>query len=132
MSKMSEIHAKAEAVLMGMTQHVESMGEAEILVGHILSTFKATGLQSRPTAQEVLKSALQYSPDKTIAYIGTSVLMEQFRVINLVLKGKTAKTCRVTSQDGALAYCYNLDAPDLSELGYMWFKQTPRGLKRVS
>ena len=126
----NEIGAKAEIAMMGRHVPVEA-NEVQGVIQYILDT-----MHKSTTAEEVIKDALKYAKDKTIVYIGTSRLMGIYNVINLVLKAKTknAKNPDMTekNRNGVLAYCYNMDAPDCSELGYMFFKETPAGFVRIS
>lgn len=126
-----EIGAKAEIALMGRHVFINTNDEAQHIVQYILDTFN-----KHTDAQEVLKDALKYSKDKmTIAYVGTSTILGHMKVINIVLKTKTAKNypnMTEKNRNGVLAYCYNMDAVDCSELGYMFFKTDASGIRRIA
>ena len=90
----------------------------------------ALGMCSKLTADEVLRKANQYTKNR-IQGFSTSVMMGQFRVINIVFATQKGTEVKLTNKNGnakdVFAYVYNADAPDLSELGYIFFEQRKNG-----
>ena len=90
----------------------------------------ALGMCSKLTADEVLRKAGQYTKNRIQGFC-TSVLMGQFRVINIVFAAQKGTEVKLTNKNGnvkdVFAYVYNVDAPDLSELGYIFFEQRKNG-----
>ena len=86
---------------------------------------------SKATGAEVLALATQYDRKAQIQGFSVSTLMQQFRVLNIVFKSKSGKDVKLTNANGnykdVFAYVYNMDAPDLSELGSIYFEQRKNG-----
>lgn len=85
---------------------------------------------SKVTGAEVLRLATKYTKQK-IDSVSASRLMGQFRVLNIVFKSKSGSGTKLVNKNGnykdVFAYVYNVDAPDLSELGYIYFEQRKNG-----
>lgn len=90
----------------------------------------ALGMSSKLTADEVLRRANRYTKNR-IQGFSTSLMMGQFRAINVVFATQRGTEVKLTNANGnykdIFAYVYNVDAPDLSELGYIYFEQRKNG-----
>lgn len=122
------LSAKAEAILMGLMQPVEDNAEAEFICDYICTVLR----ELDTTGEEILKLATQYAKGATVKYIHIGRI-QGFKMLTLVLKPKTskAKEIKLESRNGVFSYVYNFDAPDLSELGYTFFRKTPKGFSRI-
>lgn len=127
MAKMkAQMQAKAEAILMGMTQYVESNEEAILLMDYICEV-----LDVDVRGEEIFAQATQYTQNAQIKAVCVSVLMGEFRVITLPMSTDEDTEPFNLLGDYCFSYVYNLDAPELSELGDCGFEQTPKGIKRI-
>lgn len=85
---------------------------------------------SKVTGAEVLRLATRYTKQE-IDSVSASTMMGEFRVLNIVFKSKSGKNVKLTNANGnykdVFAYVYNMDAPDCSELGYIYFEQRENG-----
>ena len=79
------------------------------------------------TGIRVIEQATKYTKQK-IAGMSFSMIMREFRVINIVFCTMSGKQPKLTLKDGTypndgtFAYVYNMDAPDLSELGTIFYE----------
>ena len=119
---------KAEAVMMGMTQCVDSNEEAIFILDYICKT-----LEKDVKGQEIFDKATQYSKGAKIKAVNVCTLMEELLVVSLPMETDEDKgKFDLLSEDGAFSYVYNFTCPDLSELGYCYFKLTSQGIKRIA
>ena len=119
---------KAEAVMMGMTQCVDSNKEAIFILDYICKT-----LEKEETGQQIFEKATQYSKGAKIKAVNVCTLMEEFLVVSLPMEtDEDEEEFNLLSEYGAFSYVYNFDCPDFSELGYCFFKLTSQGIKRIA
>ena len=79
------------------------------------------------TARQVLEQARRFNPGAKVAGLSTTLLLGQFRCINIVFTNLFGKCPELTRPNGVLAYVYNADAPDLSELGIIYYEKEEDG-----
>lgn len=119
--------AKAEAVMMGMTQPVDSNEEAIFIAGYIAKTLGFT-----VTGEEIFKEATQYTKGAEIKYVSVSTIMDM-RMLTLPMKTEEDRgEFDIFDRDGVLSYVYNFDASFCSELGYTYFEKRAKGIVRIA
>ena len=93
---------------------------------------KALGSQADVSPQ-IIREATRFTSNRRIQGYSFTNLMG-FRVVNIVFATEKGADTKLTNKSGSpkdvLAYVYNLDAPELSELGHIYFKQYPDGTYR--
>lgn len=119
-AEMNKLNAKAEAILMGMTQPVDSNEEAQYICDYI-----ARVLECEVTGEEIIRLATRYAKGYQIRYINVSVVMGM-RMLCLPLTETRNSELKLYHTDGVFSYVYNFDAPDCSELGYAFFDKKNR------
>ena len=91
----------------------------------------ALGVQA--DTSQIIREATRFTKRRIQGY-SYMTLMGMFRVINIVFATEKGTDTKLTNKSGSpkdvLAYVYNLDAPDLSELGSIYFKQYSDGTFR--
>lgn len=126
----SEWNADAEAAMMGFTVTVQSEEHLKHITGYVIHTLQ--GMFSYPNAEaktaEVVENALhKYNSE------GTAV---KFFTTNATAFGVNLTFVRddekLTSKNGVLAWVENLDCPDCSELGYVFFDNVKGKVRRVA
>lgn len=123
----SKWNAKAEAVMMGMTQKVDSNEEAQYIISYITKT-----LGCSVTGEEVFKEATQYSKGAQIQYVSVSTI-EDMRMIALpMITDEDRGEFNILDQNGVFSYVYNFDCPMFSELGYTYFEERNGRLRRIA
>lgn len=126
----SKWNADAEAAMMGFTIHVQSEEHLKHLVGYVIHTL---GSQYRfgeeEKTNEVVDNAInKYNSgeDKSVTWFTCN--STDFGVLLTFVRDKGTPTKR----EGVLAWVENLDAPDCSELGYVFFDNVKGKVRRVS
>lgn len=126
----SKASSKAELILMGMVQNVNSIEEATFILDYI-----ATVLKQDFKGQNVIDKATQFSTNAEIKHIGIAQ-SEDMTLINLTLitdeDRENNNTYDLFDPDGVFGYVYNIECPDCSELGYSYYKETRTGAKRIA
>lgn len=121
-------NGKAEAVMMGMTQCVDSNEEAIYIIDYICKT-----LEKSEKGQDIFDKATRYSKGAKIKAVNICTLMEEFLVLTLPMEtDEDEEPFDLMSDDGCFSYVYNFDCPDFSELGYCFFKLTSHGINRIA
>ena len=96
--------------------------------------FVLKALGSQADASQIIREATRFTSNRRIQGYSFTNLMGVFRVVNIVFATEKGADTKLTNKNGSpkdvLAYVYNLDAPELSELGYIFFKQYPDGTIR--
>lgn len=114
----------AEMSLMGFTIPVENEEHCKHLIDYVLKV-----LESSANAEEVFKEAHKYNSENTpISHFAISGT--QFGTLMTFVRDE--EMTDITTDDGVLAYVYNLDCPDCSELGYVFFKNRNGKLVRYA
>ena len=125
----SKWNADAEAAMMGFTIAVESEEHLSHLVKYVLRTLKGEyHYDLDEKTKEVVENATRKyrsGKDKSIKWFTTNSTM--FGVCLTFVRDKGTPTKR----DGVLAWVENLDAPDCSELGYVFFENKNGKIVRI-
>ena len=128
MTKKQEIANKGELALMGKTIECTDREQAVAITDYILTVLRASFPEIDPklNGEVLIKNYVnKYSDDGEsleVKHMVCSTLMGQFIVITfLVDDGEEPYPDDLATEDGVLCYVYNVNAPDLSELGYCFF-----------
>ena len=126
----SKWNADAEVAMMGFTIAVESEEHLTHLVKYVLRTLKGEYCYDlEEKTKEVVESATRKynsGKDKSIKWFTTNSTM--FGVHLTFVRDKGTPTKR----NGVLAWVENLDAPDCSELGYVFFENKNGKVHRIA
>lgn len=128
--KMKEIYTKCELAMMGKTIPVESNEEAVVMTDYILKTIWSSfpHLENKTSGEEVINDGVNRYGTNKIKYITTSRLLGEFLVITYALDdGEEPFPEDLATDEGVLCYVYNINAPELSELGYCFFQKKSDG-----
>lgn len=131
-------NAHAEMCMMGFPIPIESTEHLTHLVRYCLKTLKSDvyrddeSINSR--AEEIVTNAeLKYNSnkDKSIKYLVVNDSM--FGVMMTFVRSRGALTLKDGSMkpSGILAWVENIDAPDCSELGYVFFEKKNGKIVRI-
>ena len=134
--KNSKWNADAEAAMMGFTIAVESEEHLSYLVRYVLNTLKGEyyyDLDEKTT--EVVENATskyRSGKDKSITWFTTNATM--FGTCLTFVRDKGALTLKSgkMKSSGSLAWVENLDAPECSELGYVFFENRNGKVRRIA
>ena len=132
----SKWNADAEAAMMGFTVAVESEEHLKHLVGYTLHTLKSEyGYDEEAKTIEIVENATskyRSGKDKSITWFTTNNMM--FGTCLTFVRDKGALTLKSgkMKMSGSLAWVENLDAPDCSELGYVFFENRNGKIRRVA
>lgn len=108
----------------------------DYILGYIMSACGKKGpLETCEEAgKRMMEMATHYiSGEYIVRAISTSMLGGEFRCINIVMTTdedddpEYLGQWHLDDENGAFGYVANLDAPDLSELGYMFFEKRKNG-----
>ena len=125
----SKWNADSEMSMMGFPIAVESTEHLTHMVNYVLRTLKFDcygDMKSRAVRTEEIVSDAQNkynsSKDKSIKYFVVNYSM--FGVMMTFVRDKKSLTLKdgKMRQSGLLAWVENIDAPDCSELGYVFFE----------
>ena len=126
----SKWNADAEAAMMGFTVPVQSEEHLKHITGYVIYTLQ--GMFNYPNAEaktaEVVENALH-------KYNSECTMVKFFNVasthcgVHLTFVRDDEK---LTSKNGVLAWVENLDYPDCSELGYVFFDSVNGVVHRVA
>ncbi len=123
----NEWNAQAELALMGFAIPVESDEHLKHLIGKVLFVLKQT--EDDEAVQEIFDGCYKYNSDNAKVTHFT-VNSTHFGVMLTFVRDK--EMTDITTRDGVLAYVYNLDYPDCSELGYVFFEQSGSKIRRIA
>lgn len=132
----SKWNADAEASLMGFTIAVESEEHLTHLVKY---TLKVLGSEYSYDLEEKTKEVVENATrkyhsgkDKSIHWFTTNTT--QFGVCLTFVRDKGALTLKngKMKNSGSLAWVENLDCPDCSELGYVFFENSLGKVRRIA
>ncbi|MBR5215331.1 MAG: hypothetical protein IKV80_03805 [Bacteroidales bacterium] len=123
-------NADAEASMMGFTVHIENEEHLTHLVKYVLNTLKGEyHYDLEEKTKEVVESATRKynsGKDKSIKWFTTNAT--QFGTCLTFVRDKGTPTKR----NGVLAWVENLDYPDCSELGYVFFENVNGKVRRIA
>lgn len=129
-------NADAEASMMGFTIAIESEEHLTHLVQYVLKTLSGQYLYNLENkTEEVVENATRKynsSKDKSIKWFTCN--STAFGVCLTFVRDKsklTLKNGRMNA-NGSLAWVENLDAPDCSELGYVFFESVNGKVRRIA
>ena len=120
------LNGKAEAVLMGFTQKVESNAEAIYIIDYIVKVTNHT-----VKGEEIIQQATQYSTGAVIQYINISTLEDMIMLTLPMITEEDEEEFNILSPDGVFCYVYNFTCPDFSELGYSYFENKNGRIRRI-
>lgn len=132
----SKWNADAEAAMMGFTIAIESEEHLSHLVKYtlkVLGSEYAYDLEAK--TKEVVENATskyRSGKDKSITWFTTNATV--FGTCLTFVRDKGALTLKSGKMkaSGSLAWVENLDAPDCSELGYVFFENRNGKVRRVA
>lgn len=134
--KNSKWNADAEAAMMGFTIAVESEEHLSHLVKY---TLKVLGSEYQYDLDEKTKEVVENATrkyrsgkDKSISWFTANSTM--FGTCLTFVRDKGALTLKSgkMKSSGSLAWVENLDAPDCSELGYVFFENRNGKVRRIA
>lgn len=132
----SKWNADAEAAMMGFTIAVQSEEHLTHLVGYVLHTLSGQySYDGESKTKEVVENATRKyrsGKDKSITWFTCNATM--FGTCLTFVRDKGALTLKSgkMKSSGSLAWVENLDAPDCSELGYVFFENRNGKVRRVA
>ena len=132
----SKWNADAEAAMMGFTVAIESEEHLTHLVSYVLTVISGQYLYNvENKTKEVVENATRKyrsDKDKSIYWFTTNCTM--FGTCLTFVRDKGALTLKSgkMKNSGSLAWVENLDAPDCSELGYVFFENVHGKVKRIA
>lgn len=123
-------NADAEMSMMGYPIPVESTEHLAYMVKYCLKTLKSDIYRDdesrRVRAEEIVEDAqskYNSSKDKTIKWFVVNDSMFGVMMTFVRSKGELTLKSGKMKQGGILAWVENIDAPDCSELGYVFFEK---------
>ena len=132
----SKWNVDAEMSMMGFTIAVESEEHLTYLVKYVLKTLSGQYLYNleNKTAEVVENATRKYNSnkDKSIKWFTTNAT--EFGVCLTFVRDKGALTLKSgkMKSSGSLAWVENLDCPDCSELGYVFFESVNGKTRRIA
>lgn len=132
----SKWNADAEASLMGFTVAIESEEHLTHIVKYVLNTLKGEfHYDLEEKTKEIVENATRKynsSKDKSIKWFTTNSTV--FGVCLTFVRDKGALTLKSgkMKNSGSLAWVENLDSPDCSELGYVFFENVNGKVRRIA
>ena len=118
MSKMSELHAKAEMILMGCAQRIEGEGELRVMLDYFKSP-----LNVQYNTDEIIRKSVRYCKNPRFKSLSVNMICGM-RMIAIGLEtDEDEETFDLLNEYGVFGYVYNIDAPDCSELGYSFYQK---------
>ena len=132
----SKWNADAEVAMMGIAVAIESEEHLTHLVGYVLHTLKSEyEYDEEARTQEIVENATRkYNSDKDKSIKWFVCNNTMFGTCLTFVRSKGALTLKSgkMKSSGSLAWVENLDAPDCSELGYVFFEMRHGGVRRVA
>lgn len=119
-------NAMAEAAMMGIVVKVENDDHLKYMVAYVLKTLASE--TSEVTAEEVVADAYKYNSDEAKVTHFTINKLEDDIILTFV---RDKEMTDLTSDNGVLAYVYNLSCSWCSELGYVFIKKRQGVLRRI-
>lgn len=129
-------NADAEASMMGFTVAIESEEHLTHLVKYVLTTLSGQYLYNiENKTEEVVENAIRKynsGKDKSVHWFTCNCTM--FGTCLTFVRDKGALTLKSGKMkaSGSLAWVENLDAPDCSELGYVFFENVNGKVRRIA
>ena len=132
----SKWNVDAEMSMMGFTIKIESEEHLTYLVKYVLNTLKSEfSYDVEEKTKEVVENATRKyrsGKDKSISWFTTNSTM--FGTCLTFVRDKGALTLKSGKMkaSGSLAWVENLEYPDCSELGYVFFEDTNGKIRRIA
>lgn len=132
----SKWNTDAEMSMMGFTIQIESEEHLSYLVQYVLNTLKSEfSYDVEEKTKEVVESATRKyrsGKDKSISWFTTNAT--QFGTCLTFVRDKGALTLKSgkMKNSGSLAWVENLEYPDCSELGYVFFESQNGKIRRIA
>ena len=129
--KNSKWNADAEMAMMGFTIAVESEEHLTHLVRYVLRTLKGSDEDTKEIVENATRK-YRSGKDKNIYWFTTN--NSPFGVLLTFVRDKgnlTLKSGKMKSS-GSYAWVENLDAPDCSELGCVFFENVNGKVRRIA
>lgn len=132
----SKWNADAEASMMGFTIAIESEEHLSHLVKYVLNTLKSEfSYDVEEKTKEVVENATRKyrsGKDKSISWFTCNSTM--FGTCLTFVRDKGALTLKSgkMKNSGSLAWVENLEYPDCSELGYVFFESVNGKVRRIA
>ena len=132
----SKWNTDAEMSMMGFTIRIESEEHLSYLVQYVLNTLKSEfSYDVEEKTKEVVENATRKyrsGKDKSISWFTTN--STQFGVCLTFVRDKGALTLKSGKMkaSGSLAWVENLEYPDCSELGYVFFEDVNGKVRRIA
>lgn len=116
----NEMLAKAEVCAKGRTVNVTNVEETKFIINHLVYLVKGCE-EDTSLAEEIYKKAMQFNSNgAVITHINVARFGDIGTLLTLV---RDEEMTDLTSEDGVLAYVYNFNYPECSELGYVFFER---------
>lgn len=131
----SKWNADAEAAMMGFTIAVESEEHLTHLVGYVLHTLGGQyHYDEEEKTKEVVNNALHLYNSKNGSVYWFTCNCTMFGTCLTFVRSKGALTLKSGKMkpSGSIAWVENLDAPDCSELGYVFFESKNGKVCRIA
>lgn len=129
-------NADAEIILMGFTVAIKSEEHLTHLVGYILHTLSGQyHYDEEEKTKEVVENAIRKynsGKDKSVKWMTCNCTV--FGTCLTFVRDKGALTLKSgkMKSSGSLAWVENLDYPDCSELGYVYFESVNGKVRRIA
>lgn len=135
-AQQSKWNADAEATMMGFCVAVQSEEHLTHMTGYILHTLSGQYYydEEEKTKEVVENATRKYNSDKdkSIKYITCNSTMFGTCITFVRSKGELTLKSGKMKNSGSLAWVENLDAPDCSELGYVFFEKRNGKVCRIA
>lgn len=129
-------NADAEASMMGFTVAIENEEHLTHLVKYVLNTLKGQySYNVEDKTKEVVENAIRkYNSNRNKSVYWFTCNSTMFGVCLTFVRDKGAVTLKngKMKSSGSLAWVENLDAPDCSELGYVFFESVNGKVRRIA
>ena len=130
----SKWNADAEASLMGFVITITGDDHLLHIVDYVLNVFKNCGSLIDTNAKEIFAEVNRYNSEE-VAVSHFCISSTDFGVLMTFVRDDELKDYSLNSlvtDMGVLAYVYNVDCPECSELGYVFFDNVKGKIKRVA
>lgn len=134
MTKEGRLCAKAEMMMMGITQMVEDCEEAHKITAYIVRTIlDLNNEKAKDKAQEVMNNCFKYLSDEAdVRGMVVNTIMGSMVCITYIIDdGEEGVPNDLATPYGVFSHVENLTCPDCSELGYTFFEKKSDGYHRV-
>lgn len=118
----------AGMMLSGMLINIVSDDHLKHVLGYMIKVIRNAEEVDLNEVEEVFNKAYRYNSDKDRVECATANKTDFGYMITLVRE----HVRDITTQDGVLAYVYNVSEPVLSELGYVFFAKSNGAIRRIA